>query len=193
MKRITVFCGSSLGTDTIYENQAIMLGEVLTKHNIGLVYGGANVGLMGAIANSVLKNNGEVIGVIPHFLQQKEIAYNNLSQFYLVDTMHERKNKMNDLSNGVIAMPGGFGTLEEFFEMLTWAQLGLHQKPIGILNISGFYDELLNFIDTMVNKGFLKNVNRDMILVSDQPDVLIEKMKAYKAPNVSKWITKETN
>jgi uncharacterized protein (TIGR00730 family) len=153
-----------------------MLGKILAERNIGLVYGGANVGLMGAVANGTIENNGKVIGVLPHFLQNKEIAHEGLTELILVETMHERKTKMNDLTDGVIALPGGFGTLEEFFEMLTWAQLGLHKKPIAILNINGFYDELLALVNTMVEKGFLKEVNKNMLLTSDNINDLLDQM-----------------
>ena len=192
IKRVTVFCGSSSGTEEIYEVKAKELGGKLAKEKIELVYGGANVGLMGAIANEVLSEGGTVIGVLPNFLKSKEIAHEKLTQLILVDTMHERKTKMNDLCDGVIALPGGFGTLEEFFEMLTWGQLGLHKKPIGILNINGFYDDLINLLDTMVRNGFLKEVNREMVLVHHDVTRLLNKMKNYKAPTVGKWITKET-
>jgi len=192
MKRVTVFCGSSFGTENIYQEQANLLGQTLANHNIELVYGGANVGLMGAVADGVLKNGGKVIGVLPNFLKSKEIAHEHLTELILVDTMHERKTKMNDLSDGVIAMPGGFGTLEEFFEMLTWAQLGLHKKPMAILNTDGFYDSLNVLVQTMVDKGFLKEVNQEMLLVNDNIDELLEKMKNYVAPTVGKWISKET-
>ena len=137
MKSITVFCGSSFGSDEIYKEQAILLGQTLAKQNIQLIYGGANVGLMGAVADGVLLEGGKVIGVLPHFLQSKEIAHQDLTELILVETMHERKTKMNNLCDGVIVLPGGYGTLEEFFEMITWAQLGLHKKPIAILNING--------------------------------------------------------
>lgn len=192
MKRITVFCGSSFSTEEIYQSQATLLGKTLAKQKIELVYGGANVGLMGAVADGALSEGGTVIGVLPNFLKSKEIAHNKLTQLILVDSMHERKTKMNELSDGVIAMPGGFGTLEEFFEMLTWAQLGLHKKPIAILNIDGFYDALNILINTMVEKGFLKEVNQQMLLVSDDIDELIIKMKNYVAPTVGKWISKES-
>ena len=191
MKRITVFCGSSFGTDDVYKSQAKLLGKKLAEHQIELVYGGANVGLMGAVADGVLENGGKAIGVLPNFLKSKEIAHECLTDLILVETMHERKTKMNELCDGVIALPGGFGTLEEFFEMLTWAQLGLHKKPIAILNTAGFYASLITFIQTMVDKGFLKEVNRDMILVSDDIDKLIAMMKNYVAPDVAKWINKE--
>lgn len=192
MKRITVFCGSSMGTDEIFQSQATLLGQTLAKQNIELVYGGANIGLMGAVADGVLSEGGKVIGVIPFFLQSKELAHTNLTELIVVDTMHDRKTKMDELCDGVIAMPGGFGTLEELFEMLTWAQLGLHKKPIGILNTNGFYDALIVLIQTMVDKGFLKTVNQEMLLVSDTIAELLDKMKNYEAPTVGKWITEET-
>lgn len=191
MKSITVFCGSSFGSDEIYKEQATLLGQTLAKQNIQLIYGGADVGLMGAVADGALHENGKVIGVLPHFLQSKEIAHKNLTELVIVETMHERKTKMNDLCDGVIVLPGGYGTLEEFFEMITWAQLGLHQKPIGILNIDGFYDDLIQLVQNMVDKGFLKQVNRDMLLVSENIDELLEKMRNYEAPTVGKWISKE--
>jgi len=188
MKRITVFCGSGSGTDANFAVQARLLGRALAKRGIGLVYGGANVGLMGAVADGVLQEGGEVIGVLPRFLQAKEIAHVALTELILVDSMHERKTKMNDLCDGVIALPGGFGTMEEFFEMLTWAQLGLHQKPVALLNIDHFYDALITFVQTMVEKGFLKEVNRQMLLVGHDMDDLLEKMDGYVAPAVGKWI-----
>ena len=192
MNRITVFCGSSFGTDTEFKIQARKLGNQLALENIQLVYGGANVGLMGEVANGTLENKGKVIGILPKFLAAKEIAHTELTELILVESMHERKTKMNDLCDGVIALPGGFGTLEELFEMLTWGQLGLHKKPIGILNSNGYYNELISFLDTMVTKGLLKEVNRNMVLVSNDVDDLLSKMKTYKAPTVEKWITKKT-
>ncbi|KQW98844.1 TIGR00730 family Rossman fold protein [Flavobacterium sp. Root420] len=191
MKRITVFCGSSFGTETIYAEQATLLGETFAKENIELVFGGANVGLMGALADGVLNNGGKAIGVLPNFLRSKEIAHLGLTELILVESMHERKTKMNDLCDGVIALPGGFGTLEELFEMLTWAQLGLHKKPIAILNINGFYDSLIELTNTMVEKGLLKGANQKMLLVSDNIDDLLNQMKNYTPPTVGKWIDKE--
>lgn len=192
MKNVTVFCGSSKGTEGIYEEHAYLLGKALADLDIGVVYGGTKIGLMGAVANGALEHGGRVIGVLPYFLQAKEIAHDALTELILVDTMHERKTKMNQLCDGVIALPGGFGTMEEFFEMLTWAQLGLHDKPMGLLNVNGFYDELIAFVQVMVNKGFLKEVNRDMILYSSQIYQLLEQMNNYRAPVVPKWITKAT-
>lgn len=191
MKRITVFCGSSSGTEEIYTSQAILLGQTLAKRNIELVYGGAKVGLMGAVADGVLSSGGKAIGVLPNFLRSKEIAHKQLTELILTDTMHERKTKMNDLCDGVIALPGGFGTLDELFEMLTWGQLGLHKKPIAILNIDGYYDALIVFVQTMTDKGLLKEVNQQMLLVSDSIDDLLDKMENYVPPTVGKWINKD--
>jgi uncharacterized protein (TIGR00730 family) len=191
MKSIAVFCGSSPGTDIAFKEKAKDLGQKLAADNIRLVYGGAKVGLMGAVADGALERSGTVIGVLPVFLKSKEIAHDGLTELILVETLHERKTKMNDLSDGVIALPGGFGTLEEFFEMLTWGQLGLHQKPMGILNVKGYYDELIHFLNNMVSKGLLKEVNRNMVLISDNIDDLLIKMKNYRAPSVGKWIRKE--
>ena len=192
MKRVTVFCGSSFGTEDIFKSQATLLGQTLAKRNIELVYGGAKVGLMGAVADGVLSEGGKVIGVLPNFLKSKEIAHEHLTELILVDSMHGRKTKMNELCDGVIALPGGFGTLEELFEMLTWGQLGLHQKPIAILNIDGFYDALIDLVQTMVDKGFLKQLNQEMLLVSKNIEELLEKMKNYQALTTGKWITNET-
>jgi uncharacterized protein (TIGR00730 family) len=191
MKRITVFCASSFGTEKIYEEQAIALGRTLAEQNIELVYGGANVGLMGAVADGTLNAGGKVIGVLPNFLRSKEIAHQGLTELILVESMHERKTKMNELCDGIIALPGGFGTLEELFEMLTWAQLGLHKKPIAILNVNGFYDSLLELLQTMTEKGLLKEVNQKMLLVSEDIEDLLNQMKNYIPPTVGKWINKK--
>lgn len=193
MKRITVFCGSNFGTDEIYEKQAFKLGEILANRKIGLVYGGANVGLMNAVANGSLSRGGEVTGVLPVFIKDKGIDHKNLTELIIVNTMHERKTRMNELSDGVIALPGGFGTLEEFFEILTWGQLGLHRKPVGLLNVNGFYDSLKILAQTMVDKGFLKEGNRKMLLISDDIEKLIDQMESYIAPAIDKWIIKENN
>lgn len=191
MKRVSVFCGSSYGTDEIYEKQAFRLGEILAERKIGLVYGGANVGLMAAVANGALAKGGEVTGVLPSFIANKGLEHKNLTKLILVDTMHERKNRMNELSDGVIALPGGYGTLEEFFEVLTWGQLGLHKKPVGMLNINGFFDPIRELTRKMVDKGFLKEANRRMLLISEDIEKLLDKMEAYEAPSIEKWIRKE--
>jgi uncharacterized protein (TIGR00730 family) len=193
MKNLTVFCGSNLGTDDIYEKQAFKLGQTLAARSIGLIYGGADVGLMGAVANGCLSKSGRVTGVLPRFIQDKGIAHKNLTEMILVETMHERKTKMDELSDGAIALPGGFGTLEEFFEVLTWGQLGLHKKPVGILNINGFYDPLKDLTGKMVEKGFLKEANRKMLLISDDIEKLLDHMENYVPFNVDKWIIKDNN
>jgi uncharacterized protein (TIGR00730 family) len=193
MKAVTVFCGSSFGNIEVFRNEAYLLGSKLANRKIDLIYGGAKVGLMGAVADGALENCGKVIGVLPNFLKGKEIAHEQLSELIAVETMHERKSKMNELCDGVITIPGGFGTVEEFFEMLTWAQLGLHKKPIAILNINGFFDALILFIQNMVDKGFLKETNQQMLIVSDNIDDLLDKMENYKAPVVEKWITANKN
>jgi hypothetical protein len=192
MKRITVFCGASSGNDSIYHEQAVRVGQTLVKQKIGLVYGAGRIGIMGAVAEGVLGAGGEAIGVIPKFLCSKEIAHDGLTELILVDTMHERKAKMHELSDGIIALPGGFGTLEELFEMLTWAQLGLHKKPIGLLNTNGYYDALIALIQNMVDSGFLKGINQNMLLVSDTIEDLLSQMGKYVAPDVPKWISEET-
>ncbi len=189
--KYTVFCGSSSGDNELFTTQAHQLGEALAKRNISLIYGGAKVGLMGAVADGALSNNGEVIGVIPHFLANVEIEHQGLSSLIKVETMHERKALMDKLCDGMIAMPGGFGTMEELFEVLTWGQLGLHKKPVALFNINGFYDALLQMIDEMVDRKFLKTENRSMILVSDNIEELLDLMKNYKAPTEGKWIKKE--
>ncbi|MFM2191045.1 MAG: hypothetical protein RLZZ118_2 [Bacteroidota bacterium] len=177
MKRITVFCGSSNGTKKEYREQAYYLGKTLAIKNIGLVYGGARIGLMGAVADGALANGGEVIGVIPDFLQTKEIAHDSLSQLIVTATMHERKTKMNELCDGVIALPGGFGTIEELFEMLTWAQLALHQKPIGILNTDGYFNHLIAFVQHQLDEQFIKPFHQHLLIVGNTVDDLLEKMK----------------
>lgn len=187
MKRIAVFCGSSLGTDEIFKVKTTELGQKLAKEQIELVYGGANVGIMGVIANGVLNAGGKAIGVLPNFLKSKEIEHTGLTELILVETMHERKSKISDLCDGYIALPGGFGTMEELFEVLTWGQLNLHQKPVGILNINGFYDDLISLSANMVAKGFLRKENRELLIISEDVDELLAKMKNYKPLNKSKW------
>ena len=191
IKRIAVYCGSSYGAQEIYKTSALALGQELARRGIEVVYGGANVGLMGAVADGALQAGGRVIGVLPNFLQNRELAHPYLSDLHLVETMHERKMMMNDLSDGVIALPGGFGTLEELFEMLTWGQLGLHQKPVALLNVDRFYDTLLEFLTTMTNDGFLKAENRSMLLVGVSPQEVLENMSNYQPPKVEKWLSPE--
>ncbi|MFN8283081.1 MAG: TIGR00730 family Rossman fold protein [Chitinophagales bacterium] len=192
MKKITIYCGANVGSDAIFEEQAYLVGKTLAQQNISVVFGGGKVGLMGAVANGAMQNDGEVIGIIPHFLNAKEIAHDGITEMITVETMHQRKTLLHELSDAMIALPGGFGTMEELFEMLTWAQLGLHSKPIAILNTNGFYDALLALIQTMVDKQFLKIEYQEMLLFSDDINDLLEKIKNYKAPPVEKWITRET-
>lgn len=192
LRRITVFCGSSAGTDKIYQEQAFFVGQTLALHNIELVYGGARVGLMGAVADGALQEGGRVTGVLPHFLQAKELSHPNLTKLILVESMHERKSVMHDLCDGAIVLPGGYGTMDELFEMLTWAQLGLHQKPLGMLNINGFYDSLLIMITTMVHNGFLKDTNQQMLIIDNTIEKLLQKMKVYQAPIAEKWLTPDS-
>lgn len=190
MKRICVFCGSSPGAKPEYVEAAVGLGRWMARNRVGVVYGGSNVGVMGALANAALEESGEVIGVIPRAFADK-VGHENLTHFQVVDTMHERKAIMYDLCDGFIALPGGTGTLEEFLEALTWLQLGFHGKPCGILNVCGFYDDLLRFLDFIVEQRFLKPVHRDMVLVDRDPMLLIERMRTYKAPVVDKWIDRK--
>lgn len=190
MKRICVFCGSSPGNKPDYIKMAERLGAVLLKNNIGLVYGGGDVGLMGKVAHVVFEHGGEVIGVIPKALANKEVAYTELSDLRVVDSMHERKALMAELSDAFIALPGGLGTIEEFFEVVTWAQLGIHDKPCGILNICGYYDPIIKFLDNAVGHNFIRSENRAMVLVDDDPEGLFEQFKSYTPPMVDKvaWI-----
>lgn len=187
MKNIAVFCGSNMGTDPMFKQIAYELGAKLAQANLGLVYGGAKVGLMGAVANGTLDNEGKVVGILPKFLKEKELEHKSLNEFILVDTMHERKAKMYDLSDGVITLPGGFGTLDETFEFLTWAQLTLHKKPTGLLNVNGYFDKLLDFIDVSINCGFVKPEYRSLFIVEDTIDALLDRMKNYVPPLNDKW------
>ena len=189
MKRIAVFCGSSSGTNEVYIEGVRKLGVALAEQNIHLVFGGGKVGLMGVLADAVLAAGGEAIGVIPGFLNIREVAHEDVTELITVSSMHERKALIHDMSDGFIALPGGFGTLDELFESLTWGQLGIHQKPVGILNINGYFSQILSAMDRMVGEGFLKGINRDMVLVSERIEELLEKMELYRAPSVPKWIT----
>lgn len=164
------------------------VGKTLVAKGYGLVYGGANIGLMGAVANGVLDAGGKAIGVLPTFMRTKEIAHRNLTELIMVETMHERKMKMHELCHGVVAIPGGFGTMEELFEVLTWAQLGLHEKPIGLLNMNGYYDGLLLLAKNMKSEGFLQEKHYNMLLHATTIDNLLEQMENYRPPEVDKWL-----
>ncbi|SEK46622.1 hypothetical protein SAMN04488008_101533 [Maribacter orientalis] len=191
MKSIVVFCGSSEGANAVYASNGYQLGATFAMRNIQLVYGGAKIGIMGKVAEGTLNNGGKVIGVIPEFLKLKEVFHEGLTKLIVTQNMQERKLKMHDLSDGIIMLPGGFGTLEEFFEMLTWSQLGLHQYPIGILNTNGFYDPLLTMMKQMVFEGFVKNDHLNTILVDTNIEDLLEKMEQYNPLPTPKWIKKE--
>ena len=188
LKSICVFCGSRKGIDGIYSELAIDLGKSLANRGIQLIYGGGSIGLMGTIANSVLHESGEVIGVIPGFLEEKEIEHRELTELIVVQSMHERKQKMESLSDGFIAMPGGFGTLEELAEILTWSQLGLHRKPIGLLNVNGFYEPLIQLFDHMVNQHFLSEQNRKLLISSNEPEELLDMMFEFKPSKSDKLL-----
>ncbi len=191
MKSIAIFCGSSSGANKIYEEETIKLGRTLAQRSIQIVYGGGHVGLMGSLADAALENNGDVVGVMPKFLVEKEIAHRALTQLVTVESMHQRKKVIDEISDAIIVLPGGHGTMEEFFEMSTWAQLGLHQKPMGILNINGYYDDLIKLSKKMVLEGFTKDTYHNMLIISDSIEELLEKMEAYTPPNLVKWVTKE--
>lgn len=191
LERIAVFCASSDGNDEVITAESYRLGQVMAEKGITLVYGGSKLGLMGEVAEGALRNNGKVIGVIPDFLKTKEVVHNRLSQLITTNDMHERKLKMHELSDGFIALPGGFGTFEELFEIVTWGQLGLHRNPIGILNINGFYDDLIAMLKTMVRKELLRKENFDMLLIAENIEELLEKMYNFKPLPVPKWLNKE--
>jgi uncharacterized protein (TIGR00730 family) len=191
MRRVCVFAGSSAGVRPEYQSAAAELGRLLAARGIGLVYGGARIGLMGVVADSVLSGGGEAIGVIPKALVSKEVAHEGLSQLRIVGSMHERKALMADLAAAFIAIPGGWGTLEEFFEMLTWAQLGLHQKPVGLLNDLGYFDGLLSFIGHSIDEGFVHPKYRAMVVVAEEPRALLDLLAAYEPPSVERWLGRD--
>ena len=188
MKRLAVFCGSSAGRAPEYRKAAQALGGLLALRGIGLVYGGASVGLMGAVADAARAANGEVIGVIPQSLVDREVAHPHLSDLRVVGSMHERKALMADLADGFIALPGGLGTFEELFEIWTWAQLGSHRKPVALLNVQGYYDGLLQFLDRCVDEAFVRPTHRGMLLVATEVEDLLQQIGRYEAPAETKWI-----
>lgn len=191
MKRVCVYCGSSPGNNPAYVQAGRNLGAMMVKRGIGLVYGGAAIGVMGAIANEVLALGGEAIGVIPEALAVKEVSHTNLTEQHVVGSMHERKAMMAELSDGFVALPGGWGTIEEIFEILTWAQLGFHAKPCGLLNIEGYYDGLFEFLNHAVHEGFVKPAYSDLLILENQPADLLDRFSSYQAPKVRKWISDE--
>ena len=187
-QRICVFCGSNLGTNPRYRQAAVELGRLLAIRCIDLVYGAGNIGLMGVLADSVLEAGGRVIGIIPESLLAREVGHLGLTELRIVGSMHERKALMADLSDAFIALPGGYGTFEEFCEVVTWSQLGFHVKPCGVVNVEGYYDPLLALFDQAVQEGFLKQENRALVLEDCSSERLLEKMAAFRAPAVGKWI-----
>lgn len=189
--RICVFCGSSAGVSDVYRKAAVELGQLLAKNDIGLVYGGGSVGLMGAVADAAVDGGGQVTGIIPKKLADAEIAHEKVDDLRVVASMHDRKALMADLSDAFIALPGGIGTFEELFEAWTWAQLGYHQKPCGILNVAGYYDALSTFLDHVVDQGFLKPHHRSMLIVSNDQHALLEQLREYHAPKTEKWIERD--
>ena len=188
MKRIAVYCGSNKGVRPEYIAVAEQLGALLAREKIELVYGGGMVGLMGAVADAALKNGGHVIGVIPEKLVIKEVVHEQLPDLRVVKSMHERKALMAELSDGFIALPGGYGTFEEFFEVLAWSQLGWHQKPFGLLNIAGFYTRLIQFLDHTTGEGFIRPQHRELVLVEDGAEKVLERLKNFRPPNEVKWV-----
>jgi uncharacterized protein (TIGR00730 family) len=191
MKSVCVFCGSNPGNDEVYGAGARAMGAEIARRGLVLVYGGGAVGLMGIVANAALEAGGEVHGIIPRALREKEIGHNGLTRLEVVDTMHTRKARMAELSDGFVAMPGGIGTFEEIFEIWTWGQLGIHTKPLGFLNIAGFYDPLAAFLDNTVEAGFLKQSHRAMAMTDTEPATLLDRMEQYVPSATFKWVEKE--
>jgi uncharacterized protein (TIGR00730 family) len=192
IRRLAIFCGSNPGARPDYMDAARSLGRLLARRGIGVVYGGSNVGLMAALADAMGDELGDVIGVIPRMLVDREVANTALSDLRIVDSMHERKAMMAELADGFIALPGGIGTLEEFFETWTWAQLGMHAKPCGLLNVVGYFDPLLEFLDHAVAEKFVRDVHRSMVVVESDPVALLARFDSYKPPRVVKWINAGT-
>lgn len=191
MKTLCVYCGSNNGLLPVYREAARQLGYEMADRGLRLVYGGASVGIMGAVADAVLEKGGSVTGVIPRSLATREVSHQGLDQLIVVTSMHERKAKMAELSDGFMALPGGWGTIEEIFEMLTWAQLGFHQKPCGLLNVASYYDDLFAFLEKAIEQKFVKEENRPMIMMDDAPASLLDRFREYQAPKVRKWIGEE--
>ena len=191
IQRICVFCGSNMGTNEAYAEAARGLGRLFARQGIALVYGGGSVGLMGELADAVLGAGGEVIGVIPHALWAREVGHRGLTDLRIVETMHERKATMADLSDAFIALPGGLGTLEEIFEVWTWAQLGLHEKPLGFLDVDGFYAPLMAFLDSAVSARFVKEPHRAIAMIDTDAESLLQRFEEWDPPRVEKWITRE--
>ena len=191
MGRVCVFCGSSLGRNPSYREAARALARLIVERGDGIVFGGGSVGLMGALADAALAAGGTVIGVIPHALAAREVAHRGLSELRVVPSMHARKALMAELADAFVALPGGLGTLEELLEILTWAQLGIHRKPVGLLNVAGYYDPLIALVDHAAAEGFVSRENRRLVLVDEEPAALLARLAAYESPSSREWITPE--
>ena len=191
MKSVCVYCGSSVGVRDDYAQAATTLGRLLAERGVTTIYGAGNIGLMGVLADAALAAGGQVVGVIPEALVARELAHNGVTELRIVASMHERKALMADLSDAFIALPGGFGTLEELCEMLTWLQLGIHQKPCGLLNVAGYYDPLIAMFDRAVDERFLRSQHRDLLLVDDDPGSLLDRLQQAQPPEVHKWLDRD--
>lgn len=192
IRRLCVFCGSASGQRAEYTEAAVAVGQLIGARGMELIYGGGSIGLMGAIADAALSSGARVVGVIPKRLARKEIAHHGLSELHIVASMHERKAKMADLSDAFVALPGGMGTMDELFEILTWGQLGEHAKPIGLLNVAGYYDSLLALMETMIAEKFVKEKHRDLLVVDTEVDRLIDRILEHQPPETEKWIDRES-
>ena len=193
MRRVCVFCGSSSGASPVYLEAARAMGRTLAGRGLGLVYGGGSVGLMGAVADAALAAGGEVVGVIPRALQLRELAHARLTTLHVVGSMHERKARMAELADGFVALPGGMGTLEELAEILTWAQLGLHARPVGLIDVAGYFGPLVAFFDRAVAEGFLRPEHRRLLAVGEEPGALLDRFEAWRPPPVERWIDDRTS
>jgi uncharacterized protein (TIGR00730 family) len=189
VKRVCVYCGSSEGRDPRYREAAVRVGHALAERGLGLVYGGGGIGLMRVVADAVMEHGGAVIGVIPHGLAAREVAHRGVKEMRVVPSMHARKTLMAELADAFLTLPGGFGTFEELFESVTWAQLGIHRKPLGLLNVAGYFDHLVSFVDHAVAEGFVPPRGRDLVVVGDEPGALLDRLAAYEAPAGPTWIT----
>lgn len=189
MNRVCVFCGSSPGASATYGGAARTLGRLLAERDLTLVYGGGSVGLMGVLADAALASGGRVIGVIPDALATREVAHQRLTEMRVVPSMHARKALMAELSDAFVGLPGGFGTFEELLEIITWGQLGIHSKPVGVLNIAGYYEGLIRLVDHAISEGFIAPGNRDLFLVADQPEALLDRLSSHRPPRTRRWVT----
>ena len=192
LRRVCVFCGSNPGNRRDYEDAAVALGRALVDRDLELVYGGASVGLMGVLADAVLAAGGRAVGVMPEAFVAKEIVHDGLSELLVVSSMHERKAAMAERADAFVALPGGFGTFEETLEVITWTQLGLHAKPVGLLDVAGFFDHLVRFIDHAVDEGFVRTAHRELVIVDPEPIGMLDRLQRFEPPTVAKWIDRSS-